>query len=51
MGDSPWADSFSSRPPLRPSEAVLVILLNPNDGRFVNEDGEVVVSHWPGRRQ
>lgn len=31
----------ASRPPLRPSEAVLVILLNPNDGRFVNEDGEV----------
>jgi hypothetical protein len=27
----------ASRPPLRPSEAVLVILLNPNDGRFVNE--------------
>src|SRR5580658_7263082 len=25
------------RPPLRPSEAALVILLNPNDGRFVNE--------------
>jgi len=36
---------------LRPSEAVLVILLNPNVGRFVNEDGEVVVSHGPGRRQ
>jgi hypothetical protein len=50
-GDSPWADPFSSRHPLRPSEAVLVILLNPNVGRFVNEDGEVVVSHGPGRRQ
>ena len=32
------------RPPLRPSEAVLVILLNPNDGRFVNERWRVVVA-------
>ena len=32
---------------LRPSEAVPVILLNPNVGRFVKEDGEVVVSHGP----
>jgi len=27
------------------SEAVFVILLSPNVGRFVKEDGEVVVSH------
>jgi hypothetical protein len=40
----------ASRPPLRPSEAVLVILLNPNDGQFVNEDGEVVVSPGPDDR-
>jgi len=33
-----------------PSEAVLVILLNPNDGQFVNEDGEVVVSPGPDDR-
>src|SRR5271166_6556228 len=37
-GDNPWVDSLSSRPPLRPSEAVLVILLNPNVGRFVKEE-------------
>ena len=42
-GDSPWTDSLSSRPPLR--EAMFVILLSPNAGRFVKEDGEVVVSH------
>ena len=46
-GDAPEADSFSSRPPLRPSEAVLVIVLNPTVGR-VSEDGEGVVSHRPG---
>ncbi len=36
--ESPWADSLSSRPHLRPSAAVLVILLNPNVGRFVKEE-------------
>jgi hypothetical protein len=30
---------------------VLVILLNPNVGRFVKEEGEVALSHGPGRRQ
>jgi hypothetical protein len=47
LATAPWLTPFR----LRPSEAVLVILLNPNVGRFVNEDGEVVVSHGPGRRQ
>jgi arsenate reductase len=34
----------------RPSEAVLEILPNPDIGRFVKEDGEVITSRGSGAR-